>query len=59
MKYVVRQKMNLVINEMGLVAPDQTVAITFTTPKKPGKYKYICTFPGHFAAGMQGTLYVK
>ena len=26
---------------------------------KPGTYKFLCTVPGHAAAGMQGTLTVK
>jgi uncharacterized cupredoxin-like copper-binding protein len=33
--------------------------VTFTVPKKPGVYTFICTFPGHFAGGMKGTLTVK
>jgi azurin len=37
----------------------ETVEVTFTAPAKPGKYEYLCTFPGHFAAGMKGTLTVK
>jgi len=35
-----------------------TVEVTFTAPEEPGKYKYICTFPGHYPQ-MQGTLIVK
>jgi uncharacterized cupredoxin-like copper-binding protein len=27
-------------------------------PAVAGKYDFICTFPGHFAAGMRGTLVV-
>jgi uncharacterized cupredoxin-like copper-binding protein len=34
----------------------QTLRITF---KKAGKYKYLCTLPGHAVAGMKGTLTVK
>jgi azurin len=37
----------------------ETVEVIFTAPTKPGKYDYLCTFPGHFAAGMKGTLTVK
>ena len=37
----------------------ETVEVTFTAPAKPGKYDFLCTFPGHFAAGMKGTLTVK
>jgi plastocyanin len=31
--------------------------ISFTV--EPGTYSYICTFPGHYALGMKGTLVVK
>lgn len=34
-------------------------SVTFTAPKKPGDYEYICTFPGHYRAGMTGTLTVS
>ena len=37
----------------------ETVEITFKVPAAPGSYPYMCTFPGHFAAGMKGTLVVK
>lgn len=33
--------------------------VTFTVPKVVGKYPFLCSFPGHFAAGMKGTLTVK
>lgn len=33
-----------------------TLKVTF---KKAGKYAYLCTLPGHAAAGMKGTLTVK
>jgi uncharacterized cupredoxin-like copper-binding protein len=33
-----------------------TLRITFT---KPGKYRYVCTLPGHAAAGMKGVLRVR
>jgi azurin len=42
-----------------VAAGGETVEVTFTAPTKPGKYDYLCTFPGHFAAGMKGTLTVK
>jgi uncharacterized cupredoxin-like copper-binding protein len=37
-----------------LVSPGKSAALTVTL--KPGKYTYICTVPGHAAAGMKGTL---
>jgi azurin len=42
-----------------LAGPGETVEVTFKVPTAPGSYPYICTFPGHFAAGMKGTLVVK
>ncbi|MBP8251910.1 MAG: cupredoxin domain-containing protein [Herpetosiphon sp.] len=32
---------------------------TFTAKLDAGTYSYICTYPGHYAAGMKGTLVVK
>jgi azurin len=42
-----------------LAGPGETVEVTFKVPAKAGAYPYICTFPGHFAAGMRGDLVVK
>ncbi len=33
--------------------------LTLTTPAKTGTYYYICTIPGHAAAGMFGKLIVR
>jgi len=41
-----------------LVGPGETAEVTFTAPKQPGAYTFICSFPGHFAMGMKGTLTV-
>lgn len=43
----------------GVAGGGETVTVEFTAPTKPGKYMFMCTFPGHFAAGMTGTLIVK
>jgi azurin len=42
-----------------LAGPGETVEVTFKAPTKPGVYPYLCTFPGHYAAGMRGELTVK
>jgi plastocyanin len=46
-----------VIAATKIVAPGGTETINFTAPAA-GTYTYICTFPGHYAAGMKGTLTV-
>ncbi|HYW92907.1 MAG TPA: plastocyanin/azurin family copper-binding protein [Gammaproteobacteria bacterium] len=48
-----------VIARTPLVRPGHTRSVTFHAPKQTGDYTYICSFPGHYAAGMKGTLTVK
>lgn len=40
-----------------LLSPGESQAITFETPKEPGIYPYVCTYPGHWRR-MFGALYV-
>jgi azurin len=47
-----------VIANTVLVGPGESVETTFKVPAA-GRYPYICSFPGHFALGMRGTLIVK
>ena len=42
----------------GSVAGGQTGSATFTAPAA-GSYQFVCTIPGHAAAGMVGTLTVN
>jgi azurin len=39
--------------------PGETVYVNFKAPAKAGNYTYLCTFSGHFQAGMKGVLTVK
>lgn len=48
-----------VIAKTAFAGPGETAQVTFTVPVKPGRYPYICTFAGHYQAGMKGTLVVK
>jgi len=48
-----------VIAASGLIGNGETTEITFKAPPAAGSYPYLCTFPGHYAAGMKGTLLVK
>ena len=47
-----------VIASMGMVFPGQTEILDFTAPKVPGKYDFVCTFPGHWRI-MKGVMIVK
>lgn len=42
-----------------LAGAGETVSADFKAPTKPGRYIYICTFPGHVSGGMKGVLIVK
>jgi azurin len=42
-----------------LAGPGETVELTLKVPAAAGSYPYLCTFPGHFAAGMRGSIDVK
>ena len=48
-----------VIAKTPFAGPGETVEVTFTVPAKPGQYPFLCTFAGHYQAGMKGTLIVK
>ena len=42
-----------------LAGPGETVEVVLKVPAAAGSYPYVCTFPGHFAAGMRGAIVVK
>jgi azurin len=48
-----------VIAATTMSGPGESVEVTFVAPTEPGTYEYVCTFPGHYASGMKGTLVVK
>ena len=41
-----------------LLASGTNATVRFQAPERAGDYRYLCTFPGHFLAGMKGTLTV-
>lgn len=57
--YIPEDMTDQIIAHTDLAGGGETVSITFTAPSTPGEYEYICSFPGHFAAGMRGTLVVE
>jgi azurin len=48
-----------ILAQTPLAGNGETVEVTFKAPSTPGTYPYLCTFPGHYAGGMQGQLIVK
>jgi len=57
--YVPADQKAHVIASTKLAGPGETVDVTFKVPAKPGTYSYMCTFPGHYTAGMKGQLVVQ
>lgn len=43
-----------IVGNVKLLNGGETGTASFTAPG-PGTYTYLCTFPGHYAAGMKGT----
>lgn len=48
-----------IIAVAGMVGPGESMEASFVAPTKPGKYIFLCSFGGHYAAGMWGELIVK
>jgi azurin len=57
--YIAPDYEDAVIAATDLAGGGETVEVTFTVPETEGDYEFICSFPGHYAAGMKGVLTVK
>ncbi len=57
--FIPQDKKDQVIAATTMAGPGETVEVIFKVPNAAGKYPYVCTFPGHFAAGMRGVIEVK
>jgi azurin len=47
-----------VVASTTMAGPGETVEVTFKVPPVVGNLPYLCTFPGHFLAGMHGNIVV-
>lgn len=41
-----------------LLGPGERDTVTFNAPSTPGRYEFVCSFPGHLQVGMRGVLIV-
>jgi azurin len=57
--YIPPARKGEVLASTALAGAGETVEVTFKAPAQAGSYTFLCSFPGHFAAGMRGTLVVK
>ena len=58
-EYIDPKVTDTIIAHTRLLGDGESDTITIKAPEKPGEYTYLCTFPGHYMAGMKGTLEVE
>lgn len=57
--YIPAGKKSFVLASTAMAGGGETMKVTFNAPTEPGEYTFICSFPGHYMAGMKGVLVVK
>ncbi len=57
-EYLPEEWSESILAATALTGGGEIAEVTFTTPGEPGEYVYLCTFPGHYYAGMKGVLVV-
>lgn len=58
-EYIDPEAGDQIIAHTSMAGGGETVEVTFTAPEESGDYPFICTFPGHYQGGMEGTMKVK
>jgi azurin len=57
--YIPQNLKSDVLAHTKLLGPKEKDTVTFQAPKQPGRYPFICSFPGHYQVGMKGDLIVE
>lgn len=57
--YIDKKYVKNVIAHTAMIGGGKTSEVSFTAPEKTGDYTYLCTFPGHYLAGMKGSMVVS
>ena len=57
--YIPAALKNSVIASTILIANGESADVVVKVPATPGNYPFLCSFPGHFAAGARGKLIVQ
>ena len=58
-EYVPASKRGEILTATKLLGPGERDTVTFAAPSAPGRYPFICSFPGHAQVGMRGVLIVQ
>ena len=57
--YVPASKRAEILAATKLLGPGEQDTATFAAPSAPGRYPFLCSFPGHAQVGMRGVLIVE
>jgi azurin len=58
-EYVPAAKRTEILASTKLLGPGEQDTAAFTAPSTPGRYPFLCSYPGHAQVGMRGVLIVK
>lgn len=58
-EYVPASFKDRVLASTKLLGPKESATALFYAPTKPGRYPFLCAFPGHMQVGMKGELIVE
>ncbi|HLR89844.1 MAG TPA: plastocyanin/azurin family copper-binding protein [Balneolaceae bacterium] len=58
-EYIAPSLEDQVIIHTSMLGNGESDTITFTAPEETGEHTFLCSFPGHYAGGMIGTLVVE
>ena len=57
--YIAPGMTDIILAQTDMVGGGEDTQVSFSAPETAGDYEYLCSFPGHFAAGMKGILSVE
>ena len=57
--YVPASRRSGILASTKLLGPGEQDTAAFTAPAAPGRYPFLCSFPGHAQVGMRGVLIVE
>jgi azurin len=57
--YIPTKAGDAMVAHIGLLGPGESGEVTFSAPREPGEYPFLCSFPAHCLVGMKGVVVVK
>lgn len=57
--YIPASQKGSILAHTKLLGPKEKDTVTFNAPAEPGRYVFLCSFPGHYQVGMKGELIVE